>query len=171
MEKHSKKSHTLPLQQRQEYHGGAVMWSPSKRREAEHLYNVVQRLDIEEKLRKVNKKEVAATKKLVQEKDKEEKCEQRKMAVEARKKEKEEYAIQVAARKAERERQKQQRSAAKALQISQKGKRKASQAPTAKKRQKRVDTRDVDGAAPELPPSPPHKITTRGRNVTLPKEI
>jgi hypothetical protein len=29
-EKHSKKSHTLPLQQRQEYHGGVVMWSASK---------------------------------------------------------------------------------------------------------------------------------------------
>lgn len=171
-EKHSKKSHTLPLQQRQEYHGGAVMWSPSKRREAEHLHNVVQRLDMEEKLRKVNDKEVAATKKLVQEKEKEEKRVQRKVAAEARKKKKkEEHAIQVATRKAERERQKQQRNATNALQFSQKGKRKASQDSTAKKRQKRVSTRDADDVPPlELPPSPSYKITTRGRNVTLPKK-
>ena len=33
--RHKKKARVLPLQQREEYHGGAVFWSPSKRREAE----------------------------------------------------------------------------------------------------------------------------------------
>ena len=55
--KHSKKNFNLPLQQLQEYHGGAVFWSSSKRQEAEHLYDVVQRLEMEEKLKKINDKE------------------------------------------------------------------------------------------------------------------
>jgi hypothetical protein len=33
--KHTKKSKTLELQQRKEYHGESVFWSPSKVREAQ----------------------------------------------------------------------------------------------------------------------------------------
>ncbi|KAF1364062.1 hypothetical protein EJ07DRAFT_101817, partial [Lizonia empirigonia] len=124
--KQSKKSYTLPLQQRQEYHGGAVMWSPSKRREAEHRYDVVQRLDIEEQLKKTSKKELAAAKKLVEEQEKEDRRVAREAAAEVRRQEKEDYAKGVAERKAQRERLKLERDAAKALQLSQKGKRKAS---------------------------------------------
>ena len=50
------------------------MWSPSKRREAEHQYDVVQRLDMEEKLNKTSEKELQAAKKLVEEKEKENQC-------------------------------------------------------------------------------------------------
>jgi regulator of replication initiation timing len=33
--KHNKKGKVLDLQQRKEYHGGAIFWSPRKKREAE----------------------------------------------------------------------------------------------------------------------------------------
>ena len=33
--KHKKQGYTLDLQQRKEYHGGAVFWSPRKMREAQ----------------------------------------------------------------------------------------------------------------------------------------
>ena len=116
--KHSKKSHPLPLQQQQEYYGGAVLWSPSKRREAEYRYDVFQRLDMEEKLKKADKKELAAAKKLVDEKEKEQRRVAREAAAEVRRKEKEDHAKGVAERKAEQERQKQERDAAKAIQLS-----------------------------------------------------
>jgi flagellar biosynthesis GTPase FlhF len=127
--KHSKKSHTLPLQQRQEYHGGAVLWSPSKRREAEHRYDVVQRLDMEGKLRKADERKLAAAKKLSKEKEKEQRRVARKAAKEVREKEKADAAIQKAVQMAEKQRQKEERNASKALQLSQKSKRRASQAP------------------------------------------
>jgi hypothetical protein len=167
--KHSKKSYPLPLQQRQEYHGGAVFWSPSKRREAEHRYNVVQRLNMEEKLRKADEREVAAARRLVKEKEKEQRRVAREAAAEVRRKEKEERAKGVAERKAEQQRQKEERDAAKAIELPQKSKRKASQAAGSKKRQKRVNIDDVVVAAPTPPPpSLPHKTTSRGRNVKLP---
>jgi hypothetical protein len=151
--------------------GGAVLWSPSKRTEAERLNDVVQRLDMDEKLKKTNDKKVAAARKLVEEKKKKkrQKREAREAADEVRRKEKEEHAKRVAERKAEREHQKQKRDAAKAIQLSQKGKRQASQDSQPEKKQKRSPVGDVgDAAPPALPPSPPHKITTRGRNVKLP---
>jgi hypothetical protein len=170
--KHSKKNFNLPLQQRQEYHGGAVFWSPNKRQEAEHLYEEVQRLDMEEKLKKINDKEVAAAKKLVKENERREKREAREAAAEVRRKEKAEERVRIDARKAEAARLKEERNAAKALQLSEKGKRKVSQAPRAKNRSKRVKTGDVNGAPPPAPPqSPPQKITTRGRSVKLPAKF
>ncbi|KAF1354541.1 hypothetical protein EJ07DRAFT_132072, partial [Lizonia empirigonia] len=154
--KQSKKSYTLPLQQRQEYHGGAVM--SRKRREAEHRYDVVQRLDIEEQLKKTSKKELAAAKKLVEEQEKEDRRVAREAAAEVRRQEKEDYA--------------KGRDAAKALQLSQKGKRKASQATGPRKRSKRVNIGDVGGGAPQAsPPAPPPRITSRGRNVKLPAKF
>ncbi|KZM27298.1 hypothetical protein ST47_g1559 [Ascochyta rabiei] len=71
--KRSKKSHALPLQQHQEYHGGAVMWSPT-------------------------------AKKLVEEKEKEEKRVAREVAKEAREKEKANAAIQKAKQEAKKQR-------------------------------------------------------------------
>jgi hypothetical protein len=42
--KHSKKGKALNLQQRQEYHGGAVFWSPCKLQEARVREEIKQRL-------------------------------------------------------------------------------------------------------------------------------
>ncbi|KAK1912749.1 hypothetical protein P3342_004685 [Pyrenophora teres f. teres] len=50
--KHKKKGKALDLQQRQEYHGGAVHWSPRKLREARAREVVRERDEAEEKLQK-----------------------------------------------------------------------------------------------------------------------
>ncbi|KAH3938653.1 hypothetical protein HBH98_243080 [Parastagonospora nodorum] len=51
------KHHVLSLQQRQEYHGGAILWSPRKAREARAREKVKEQDKIEEKLQKARKKE------------------------------------------------------------------------------------------------------------------
>ncbi|UPX18776.1 uncharacterized protein EKO05_0009067 [Ascochyta rabiei] len=126
--KHKKKNKTLDLQQQEEYHSGAVFWSPLKVREARFRERIKQQEEREERLRKATNKEVAAAKKLVKEKEKEEKRVAREVAKEVREKEKAEAAIQKAERQAEKQRQQQERNTAKATQLSQKGKRKALQA-------------------------------------------
>ena len=101
-----------------------MFWSPNKRQEAEHLYEEVQRLDMEEKLKKINDKEVAAAKKLVKENERREKREAREAAAEVRRKKKAEERVRIDARKAEAARLKEVRNAAKALRLSEKSKRK-----------------------------------------------
>ncbi|KAI1559105.1 hypothetical protein PtrEW7m1_012005, partial [Pyrenophora tritici-repentis] len=54
--KHKKKGKALDLQQRQEYHGGAVFWSPRKLREARAREAVRERDEMEEKLPKARAK-------------------------------------------------------------------------------------------------------------------
>jgi regulator of replication initiation timing len=48
--KHNKKGKALDLQQREEYHGGAVFWSPRKKREAKARDATNKRLAEEDKL-------------------------------------------------------------------------------------------------------------------------
>jgi hypothetical protein len=55
-EKHKKKGKALDLQQRQEYHGGAVHWSPRKLRDARAREAVRERDETEEKLQKARAK-------------------------------------------------------------------------------------------------------------------
>ncbi|KAI1559645.1 hypothetical protein PtrEW7m1_011820, partial [Pyrenophora tritici-repentis] len=54
--KHRKKGKALDLQQRQEYHGGSVFWSPRKLREARAREAVRERDETEEKLQKARSK-------------------------------------------------------------------------------------------------------------------
>jgi hypothetical protein len=53
-QKHKKKSKVLDLQQREEYHGSAVLWSPCKIREARVRETVKQRKEEQEKLQKTH---------------------------------------------------------------------------------------------------------------------
>lgn len=92
-----------------------IMWSPSKRREAEYRYDVVQRLDIEKKLKKPDERELIADQKLVTARQKEERRVACEAAAEVRRKEQVEHAKGVAERKAEREHLQQERDAAKAI--------------------------------------------------------
>jgi hypothetical protein len=109
--KHKKKSKALDLQQRQEYHGGAVFWSPRKVREARAREAIRQRNEIEKKLQKAWAK-----------KEREEAQLQRQIEVELRRVERErlkkERADELAAKAAERARRKQEKDAAKALKLS-----------------------------------------------------
>jgi predicted metal-binding transcription factor (methanogenesis marker protein 9) len=163
--KQGKKQKTLPLQQREEYHGGSVFWSPRKRQEAEVRYEVFQRLEMEEQLAKAEKKQLRANNKLVKEKLKEEKRVAREAAKVVREKEK---ATQVA----ENERQRQARDAAKAIRLPQKDKHKALWPSTQQKKRQKSVVDAVDGAeAVVAPPAPPRFTTRCGRNVNLPKRF
>jgi hypothetical protein len=58
--KHGKKNRPLNLQQRKEYHGGAVFWSPRRVKEAEACQVVKQRKAESQKLYKTQQKELKA---------------------------------------------------------------------------------------------------------------
>jgi len=172
-QKQSNKLKVLPLQSHEiEYHGGAKWWSPRARKEAEVRWEVSQRLEEEEAVRKADKKELQANKKLLEAKEKEEKRVAREAAALVREKEKTEKATQVAERKAERERLKEARNTEKALQLSQKGKRKALEPPAAKKTQKRRAVAAVGGPPAAAPaPALQPKVNSRGRHIKPPKKF
>ncbi|KAI1523523.1 AAA-10 domain containing protein, partial [Pyrenophora tritici-repentis] len=155
----------LDLQQRQEYHGGSVFWSPRKIREARAREVVRERDKIEEKLQKAQAKKQREEVQLQRQVKLEEKRVERQRLKEIRELERAEKAAE-RARKVEAQHQK------KATQQAQQRKRKASRAPSSKnKRQKRaMEDRARDRVA--SPPSPPPpKTTSRGRNVNLPQKF
>ena len=161
-QKRRKKGKNLDLQQREEYHGGAVFWSPRKVREARTRQSIREREEKDQQLQKADRAELKKAAKLYKEKIQQEKRVTREVARKEKEKEKAEKAAQRAA-------QKSARNAEKALQLSQKGKRKASQAPLQRrKRQKRVvdtvDTREASKGASATPAI----STRRGRSVKLP---
>ncbi|KAF1352759.1 hypothetical protein EJ07DRAFT_63403, partial [Lizonia empirigonia] len=98
--KHNKKGKVLDLQQRQEYHGGAVFWSPRKMAEAEARDRTNKRLAEEEKLQKVEMTKLKAANALYNKKLKEERRVATAAKREEREKEKAEKAAKAAARKA-----------------------------------------------------------------------
>ena len=112
--KHKKKGKPLDLQKRQEYHGGAVFWSPSKVREARVRQSVKEQEEKEQQLQKAETAELRKAAKLYKEKIAQEKRMAREAAKVAREKERAEKA-------AERARKKEARNAAKVLQSIQKG--------------------------------------------------
>lgn len=163
-EKYKKKSKPLDLQQRQEYHGGAVFWSPRKVREARVRQSMKEQEEKERQLQKAETAELRKAAKLCKERIAEEKRVAQEAAKVAREKERAEMA-------AERARQKEAYNAEKAPRSTQKGKRKASQPSIqSNKRQKRVvdavATEEASGAASAAPT----KTTRRGRNVKLPSK-
>ena len=164
---HNKKARVLPLQQRKEYHGGAVLWSPSKRREAEFRYEVMQRLEEEKQLQKAERKELKKSNKLYKEKLEQEKHIAREALKVDREKAKAEKAKQVAERACQRE----ARNAENSLQLAQKSKRKASRPPTqTNKRQKHVVAAVRGAKAAEVSPAPSTVTTSRGRTMNLPSK-
>jgi len=70
--KHKKHGRALDLQQREEYHGGAVLWSPRKVHEANVRLDVKDQEEHQEKLAKANWKELREAAKLQKEIEKEE---------------------------------------------------------------------------------------------------
>jgi len=162
--KHKKKSKPLDLQQRQEYHGGAVFWSPRKVREARVRQSIKEREEKEQQLQKAETAELRKAAKLYKEKIAQEKRVAREAAKVAREEERAEKA-------AERARKKEACNTAKAIKSTQKGKRKASQPPTqSNKRQKRVaDTIATEEASGAILAALP-KTTRSGRNVKLPSK-
>jgi hypothetical protein len=160
--KRTRKSKALDLQQRDEYHGGSVLWSPRKVREARVRQSIKEREDKEEQLQKAETAELRKAAKLYKEKIQQEKRVAREVAKKEKEKERADKAAQRAAQKSARD-------AEKALQLSQKGKRKASQAPLQRrKRQKRVVDALDTGEASEGASATPAISTRHGRSVKLP---
>jgi hypothetical protein len=160
-----KKSYTLQLNNPEEYHGGAVFWSPRKVRQARDDEAVRQQQQQELQLQKAERSHLKEQARLYRLQQAEERRVERERLKEVREKER-------AAKEAEKERQKAARDAEKAIQLSQKGKRKASQpSKTPVKRQKRVvvDPSYVQGGGAAAAIST--QTTRHGRNVKLPSKF
>ena len=129
-------SKQLDLQQHQEYHGGAIMWSPRAFQEACMRMAITEQEKQEDELKKAEMKELAAANKLYNEKIAEEKREKRAREKVERDQVNAEKRAGIEECKAERLHKKQEREAKKALQLPRKGKRKASQATAPRKKQR-----------------------------------
>jgi hypothetical protein len=150
------------LQQREEYHGGAVFWSPRKIREARAREVVKEQEEHKEQLAKANRKELRAAAKLLREKEAEERRVAREAAKVVRAREK---ADKEAARAAQTAAQNTKR----ASQTTQKGKRKALDPPVSKpKRQKCSGVSAAVAASLEAAPAASPKVNSRGRIIKLP---
>ena len=161
--RHQKKSYTLQLNDDDdEYHGGAVFWSPKKVRRAQIHEAEKQHQKDEIELQKAERKQLKEQARLYKLQQAQEKRVERERLKEVREKERAEKA-------AEKERQKAARDAEKAIQQAHKGKRKASQSSTQKqKRQKHVV---VDSSHVQAEEAAPARTTRRGRNVKLPSKF
>jgi hypothetical protein len=157
----------LDLQQHQEYHGSAMMWSPRAFREARARIAIAEHKRQEAELKKHEIKELAAANKLYKERIAQEKRKERAREKEERDQAKAQKAAEVAERKAAREAQKRDRDAGKSIQLPNQTKRKAS----AQLQPKAVKKRGGGGACSRTvaaePPPPRLTVTTRsGRTAT-----
>jgi hypothetical protein len=162
--KHKKRGKPLNLQQHEEYHGGAVFWSPRKIREACAREVVKQQEEHEEQLAKANKKELQAASKLLQEKEAEERHAAREAAKVVRAKAKTD-------KEAARTPQIAAQNTKIAPQTTRKGKRKAS-GPSSQnlKRQRRGGGSAAVAVSPEAAPAAAPKLNSHGRAIKLPRK-
>jgi hypothetical protein len=170
--KHKKKSKVLDLQQREEYHGGAVFWSPSKIREARYRERVRAREEEQEKLQKSRERDLKAAAALYEKQQLKKKRVEREALQKERAKEKERKAAERAELQRKKQQEKEAATAQKALQLSQKGKRAAlpSIRPNAKRRRVAQPAKGGPGGG-DPAPNPPPKINSRGRKINLPKKF
>ncbi|KAI1670731.1 hypothetical protein L13192_06247, partial [Pyrenophora tritici-repentis] len=149
-----KKGKALNLQQRQEYHGGSVFWSPRKLREARAREAVRERDETEEKLQKAWAKKQRKEAQLQRQVELEEKRVERQRLKEMREVERAEKAAE-RARKVEAQHQK------KSIQQAQQRKRKASQVLSpSNKRQKRAGAAHAGVQAGDEPSAAPPRVTS-----------
>ena len=161
-------SRQLDLQQHQEYHGGAMVWSPRAIREARVRMAVTEQEKEEEELRKAEMKELAAANKLYKDKIEEEKRQKRAREKEERAKVKAEERRAIDARKAARAAAKQARDSVKGIQQSQRGRSTTLKASAVKSKPARRGVGARSHPKPATPPPPARTHTTRsGRTATL----
>ncbi|KAF1935264.1 hypothetical protein EJ02DRAFT_460534 [Clathrospora elynae] len=136
------------LQQEGENHSGAIMWSPRRFREAGERQVQREEAEEQEKLKKTEMKELKASNALLNKKLAEERRKQQK------EKEKEALNLQKTAKQPKR------------------GKSAASNKPAPKnKRVKKCSNGASGGNSEESPLALLPKITSRGRNITIPKKF
>jgi hypothetical protein len=170
--KHKKKSKPLDLQQREEYHGGAVFWSPCKIREARVCDQVKIREDKELKLQKSKTKELKAEASLYKKMEKEKAKVERERVREVNKKEREAKAERLAVARAQKQ---QEKDAATAKKLEQQAKRPiptTSHPAASNSTKRRCVMGDASGIAAASPaPLPPPKTTTCGRTIKVPHKF
>jgi hypothetical protein len=166
--KHQKQGKPIDLQQRQEYHDGAVFWSPSKVREARVRERAKQQQEESEKLQKAQTKELREAHNLYKKRMAEEAKALRESVKEARAKERQKAAEEAAARRAQKEQEKRVRHSQKALQQSQRGKRAASEPPKGRQAKRRSNNSVGVGAVKTQPAPPAPPKTTQTRSITAP---
>lgn len=167
-QKHKKKSKPLDLQQRQEYHGGAVFWSPKKIREAQARERVREQ---EEEEQQREKARIKAQRELNRQRKLEEQEKNRLLRIEKARERERIKAEREAVRQAKKQNQNNKRS----IQPSQRRKRKTLETQSNRqKRQKRAGGGSAEGsemgvAARAVSPPPP-PTTRRGREINLPRK-
>jgi hypothetical protein len=171
--KHKKKSKVLDLQQREEYHGGAIFWSPSKIREGRYRERVRARKEEQEKLQK------KATRRTLRQLLPSTKRSSLKRSVwnerrfkRSGRRRRRERLLKELNFSARNSKKKKLQPPKKALQLSQKGKRAASPSIGPKAKRRRV-AQPAKGSAHsgDPAPSPPPKINSRGRKINLPMKF
>jgi hypothetical protein len=168
--KHKKKGKTLDLQQRQEFHGGAIFWSPRKVNKACFCERIRKCEEEEELSQKANNKHMREQAALWTKKQKED----RRVEHESLKVEREREKKRKAAERAELQRKKQEAKEAtavqKAVQSSQSVKRAASQKAGSKaKKACIVHAAEGSGRGGEPASAPPSK-RTKTRSINLPAQ-
>jgi hypothetical protein len=118
--KQKKKSTILDLQQRKEYHGGAVFYSPRKIREAQFRELIKQQENEHEKVRKAERKENRAAAARYQKQITKEAKTAREVAKKKKEKKKKAKAENLAAARAQKQQERDAAAAQKALILSQK---------------------------------------------------
>jgi hypothetical protein len=170
--KNTKKSKPLDLQQRQEYHGGAVFWSPCKVREARVRESVKQCEDKVEKLWKAETKELRAAASLYKKKMAEEARVLREQGKEQRKKDAEAKAVEREAARAQKQQEKEAANTRKLAEQANKGTHTASQLRVKRSHLQGGAVGGASSAAAEPPqPQPPPRMTMRGRQINLPQKF
>jgi hypothetical protein len=171
-QKHQKKSKLLDLQQREEYHGGAVLWSPRKIREARVREQVNKELKEQEQLQKSHRKELKTAAALHKKLEAEEAKAQRKLERERKAEERKAKAAELATACALKEQQRDAATLQKSRDIPNKGKRAASRSAAPKSTKKRCVVGAGSGGEAASPlPQPPPKTTSRGRQINVPNKF
>jgi hypothetical protein len=162
--KKHKKGYKLDLQQREENHDGATVWSPRKVRESQARRSVNQRLAEEERLQKASDKELRAAATLYKKNIAEEKPVAREEAKVVSDRAKAEKAAEIAAKKATQNTKKSQPTA-------KSSKRKALQASHTKSKRARGGGGGVEPAASlPSPMAAPSKVNSHGRTINIPSK-
>jgi hypothetical protein len=159
-----KKSKTLDLQQRKEYHGGAVFWSPRKLREARYRESVREEQKKQEQLQKAKDKDLKAAAKLYNLKISEAAKVARQEAKIERERKQKQRAEEKAAAQALKQQQQQAATPKKTHDTANKRKREASAKPAknpAKRRRVVAPSSQVVEGPPRAPSPPKFGLHTR----------
>ena len=155
--KRKKHGKVLEPEQGEDYHGGAVFWSPKKVREARERRETREANEEADKVAKADAKQLRETEKILKKKLAEDKRVEREKAKVVREKER-------AKKDAEKQRKKQAKlNTKKPFQPSQSGKRKALSKPSTKNKRQKPST--VDAAPDEVVPAAETRKSTRGRTL------